>query len=81
MSMFMSILSVHKCAYSHACVRAVIVCVRKYVCMIIISPYLLRHWLRLKGDELPSAMVMRVSVRGSVGVSVCTYGKCVRIRE
>ncbi len=32
-----------------------------YVCMIIISPYLLRHWLRLKDDEWPSAM------HGSVG--------------
>ncbi len=32
--------------YYFACVRA---CV--YVCMIMISPYVLRHWLRLKGDE------------------------------
>ncbi len=38
-----------------ACVH--VVC----VCMIIILPYLLRHWLRLKGDEWPSAM------HGSVG--------------
>ncbi len=31
-----------------------------YVCMIIISPHLVIHWLRGKGDELPSAMHVSV---------------------
>ncbi len=46
------------------------------VCMIIVSPYLLRQWLRLNGDEWPYQLCKAAQVRTHMqtGKSIWEWG-------
>ncbi len=61
---FIALLCAHMCACAFLCARACVLCVvcDVCVCMIIVSPYRLRHWLRLNDDKR-----LYYPMQGSVG--------------